>query len=135
MDRPRTILVVEDTGACATTLEIALGQINGLDIQIVSTAEEAQACLDNGGARICAIVTDVHLPRDSGLDLIRWVRSRESSARLPIIVISGDSDPETPAATLQLGANAYFAKPFSPSEVRHKLEDLIDAELKTPPAA
>ncbi|MBI3282365.1 MAG: response regulator [Acidobacteria bacterium] len=125
-----TVLVVEDAGSCATTLEIALARIPGLAVRVVSSAEEARLVLDQGG--VCALVTDVHLPRASGLDLIGWVRARESLARLPIVVISGDSDPQTPAASLRLGADAYFTKPFSPSEVRQKLEDLIYAKPGTP---
>ena len=38
-----------------------------------------------------------------------------------------DTDPETPARALGLGANAYFAKPYSPSAMRKKLEELIHA--------
>jgi DNA-binding response OmpR family regulator len=129
---PRTVLVVDDAGTCAATLEIALAQITGLNVRVVSSAEEARAELDRDTG-VCAVVTDVHLPEASGLDLIRWVRSRERWSRMPIVVVSGDSDPDTPAASLRLGADAYFAKPFSPSEVRRKLEDLIDAETSTPP--
>jgi two-component system chemotaxis response regulator CheY len=129
--RNRTVLVVEDTTLCATMLEIALTQITGLAVRVVGSAKEARLVLD-ADMQVCAVVTDVHLPDASGFDLIRWVRSRDSSARLPILVISGDSDPDTNTIVLKLGANAYFAKPFSPSEVRQKLEDLIDA-APTPP--
>ena len=130
-DEHRTVLVVEDTSLCATMLEIALTQITGVAVRVVGSAREARSLLD-AGLPVCAVVTDVHLPDASGFDLIRWVRSRDSSARLPILVISGDSDPNTNSFVLKLGANAYFGKPFSPSEVRQKLEDLIDA-APTPP--
>jgi DNA-binding response OmpR family regulator len=126
----RTVLVVEDTQLCATMLEIALTQIAGLTVRIVGSAREAKSVLDDGG-QVCAVITDVHLPDASGIDLIRWMRSRASSASMPILVISGDSDPDTNKNVLNLGANAYFAKPFSPSEVRQKLEDLIDAAPRT----
>jgi two-component system, chemotaxis family, chemotaxis protein CheY len=119
-----TILIVEDTAACATTLEIALGQINGATVHVVSSASEAQSVL-RGGAGVCVLVTDIHLPDASGLDLVKWVRSLPSAARLPIVVISGDSDPETPGASLVLGADAFFPKPFSPAVVRQKVEELI----------
>jgi DNA-binding response OmpR family regulator len=122
----RTVLIVEDTIICATMLEIAFGQITGLMVRIVDSAREAQKILE-AGPQVCAVVTDVHLPDASGFDLIRWVRSRDSWATMPILVISGDSDPETNRNVMKLGANAYFSKPFSPSEVRQKLEDLIDA--------
>jgi DNA-binding response OmpR family regulator len=126
----KTVLVVEDTGSCATTLEIALA-IAGLGVMLAGSAEEAHKILEADGA-VCAVVTDVHLPEASGLDLIEWVRARKGRA-MPIVVISGDSDPETPAASLRLGADAYFSKPFSPNEVRQKLEELIHAESSAPP--
>jgi DNA-binding response OmpR family regulator len=127
----KTVLIVEDTDPCATTLEIALTQITGLAVRVVTSTEEAQTVL-NAEAGVCAVVTDVHLPDGSGLDLIQWVRSRVAWSRLPIVVISGDSDPDTNRIVLRLGADAFFMKPFSPSEVRQKLEDLIDA-APTPP--
>ena len=128
----RTVLIVEDTRLCATTLEIALARIIGIGVRVAASAEEARTLLD-AQLDVCAVVTDVHLPDASGLDLIRWMRSRASLARLPIVVISGDSDPETNTAVLRLGADAYFAKPFSPSVVRNKLEDLINAATDAAP--
>ena len=130
-DRRKTVLVVEDTTLCATMLEIALTQISDVSVRIVGSAREAKSVL-NDGFHVCAVITDIHLPDSSGIDLVRWVRARDAWAAMPILVISGDSDPDTNKNVLKLGANAYFPKPFSPSEVRQKLEDLIDASPTRP---
>jgi CheY-like chemotaxis protein len=53
------------------------------------------------------------------------VRAAAGAAHLPIIVISGDSDPRTPERVRRLGADAYFAKPYSPAAVRETLERLL----------
>lgn len=119
-----TILIVEDAASCATTLEIALGQITGASVHVVTSASEARSILGTQDG-VCALITDVHLPDASGLDLVRWVRSQPAASRLPIVVISGDSDPDTPATSLGVGADAFFPKPFSPSVVRQKVEELI----------
>ena len=79
------------------------------------------------GGGICALVTDLHLPLMDGFELIERLRSDSRTARLPIIVISGDSDPRTPERLYRLGANAYFGKPYSPVQVRQKVEQLLDA--------
>ena len=50
---------------------------------------------------------------------------RQRFARLPILLISGDSDPRVPSLALSSGANAWFPKPYSPSAVRRKLEELL----------
>jgi len=119
----RVILIVEDAELCRDTLEVALMEMPDLAVQSVTSAEEALQWM--AANDVCALVTDLRLPRMDGFALIEAVRSRRSS--LPIVVISGDSDPRIPAHVVGLGANAYFSKPYSPSEVRNKLEELIGA--------
>jgi CheY-like chemotaxis protein len=125
----RTVLVVEDTELCRETLELSLTGIPGLALKFVGTAEEALRQLGARGIEsdICALVTDLHLPSMDGFELIEAVRTQPGRLNFPILVISGDSDPRTPARLAGLGANAYFAKPYSPAEVREKLERLLDA--------
>jgi DNA-binding response OmpR family regulator len=118
----RTILVVEDTDLYLDTLEIALAQIPGVDIHMVRTGEEALRCLTD---EICALITDLHLPEMDGFELIEAIRAQPDRLKLPILVISGDSDPATPSRLAALGVDAHFAKPFSPAEVRNRLEHLI----------
>jgi two-component system, sensor histidine kinase and response regulator len=121
----RTVLIVEDTDLCRDALELSLTRIPGLAVRIVGTAEEALRQL--GTEDICALVTDLHLPAMDGFELIEAVRAQPGRAGFPIVVTSGDSDPGTPARLAGLGADAYFTKPYSPSEVRSKLERLLDA--------
>ena len=71
---------------------------------------------------VCALVTDLHLPLMNGFELIEAVRGGPWRSSLPILVISGDSDPRIPTRVAKLGANAFFSKPYSPAEVRHTLE-------------
>ena len=122
---PRTVLVVEDTDICRDALEVALMRVPGVNIQVVATAEEALRQLKT--SEVCALLTDLHLPSMDGFELIEAVRSNPQHSLLPIVVISGDSDPRTPARLADLGANAYFPKPYSPAEVRAILEQLINA--------
>jgi two-component system, chemotaxis family, chemotaxis protein CheY len=121
---PRTILIVEDTQPGRDILEIALMQLPGIDIRSVATAEEALACIASND--ITAMVTDLNLPSMDGFQLIEAVRSRPHGSNMPIMVISGDSDPRTLERLVILGASAYFPKPYSPAQVRQRLEELID---------
>src|ERR1017187_1673814 len=120
----RIVLIVEDTELCRDTLEVALMKLPNLSVQSVTTAEEALEWLDAND--VCALVTDLHLPLMNGFELIEAGRGRPWRASLPILVISGDSDPRIPPRVANLGANAFFGKPYSPAAVRHKLEQLID---------
>ena len=74
---------------------------------------------------VSAIITDLHMPHMDGFELIERVRAAAPVSYVPIIVVSGDSDPDTPGKVRQLGADAYFAKPYSPAAVRDTLERLL----------
>jgi CheY-like chemotaxis protein len=123
----RTVLIVEDAESCATTLEIALLAIPHIHIRVTPTARQALELLASAGGKISALVTDLNMPAMDGFELIERVRADSRTARLPIVVISGDSDPQTPARLYRLGADAYFGKPYSPAQVRQKVEQLLDA--------
>lgn len=119
----RLILIVEDSPTCAETLQIALESMPGIEARVSHSAKAAMALAD--GHDIAAIVTDLHLAHSDGFDLIRRFRAEPRFARVPILLISGDSDPGLPSRALAEGADAFFPKPYSPSAVRRKLEQLI----------
>ena len=117
----RNILIVEDVEICRDALEAALANGSNLKVCSVETAEDALQWLAQNQAS--ALVTDLRLPRMDGFALIEAVRARHVS--LPIILISGESDPNIPAHAERVGASAYFSKPYSPAAVLNKLEELI----------
>src|SRR5579864_375101 len=119
----RIVLIVEDTELCRDTLELALMNLPNLAVRSVKSAEEALEWLDAND--VCAMVTDIHLPRMNGFELIEAVRGKPRREALPILVVSGDSDPCIPAKVADLGADAFFPKPYSPAAIRHTLEQLI----------
>ena len=122
-----TVLIVEDAETCATTLEVAFLGIPGVDVTLVPSAQEALRLLRDEKSSVGALVTDLNMPRMDGFELIERVRADRRLDGLPIIVVSGDTDPRTPERILQMGADAYFSKPYSPVQVRRKLEQLLDA--------
>ena len=121
----RIVLIVDDAEQCAETLEVALFGLPGVDVLAAGSAEAALRVMKERS--ISAFITDLHLPRMSGFDLIRRVREQPDYAHVPILVVSGDSDPGTPEKIRALGADAFFPKPYSPSAVRKKLEALLNA--------
>lgn len=123
----RTVLIVDDCETTATPLEIALASLDNIHILMLSNALEALKILANCNYNVTAVVTDLHLPHMTGLELIDNIRSDSRYATIPIVVITGDSDPSTRINAFQKGANAYFPKPYSPADVRHELERLLHA--------
>jgi len=125
----RLVLIVEDSETCAETLQIALELIPDIEVRSIQNPRAAIALLNEPGSEIVAIVTDLNLDLSAangdGLELIRQLRAEPRFARLPMLLISGDSDPRLSERALAQGADAFFAKPYSPAAVRKKLEQLL----------
>jgi CheY-like chemotaxis protein len=126
MSSPHTVLIVDDSPQMALNLEIALTTGPEFEVQIVASAKEALAVLNQAGCPVHAIITDLEMPRMNGYELIETLRKNPKWATTPIIVSSGATDPDAPARAERLGANAYFAKPYSPMKLRKTLASLLE---------
>jgi len=122
----RQVLVVEDSENSAAMLEIVLSGIPEVTVVMAPSALEAWRILSGDGPSIRAIVTDLNMPRMDGFELIQRIRSDGRLAATPIVVVSADTDPATPERIARLGVSAFFPKPFSPAQVRRKLEQILD---------
>lgn len=121
-----TVLIVEDEDS-VTALEIALAALDGVTVLTSTNASDALQLLRQPSSTIAAVVTDLRLPRVDGYELIRAIRSDRRYAHLPVIVLSGETSPGLPERLRLLGADAFFPKPYSPSEVRRTLKGLLSA--------
>ncbi len=106
------ILVVEDDPAVQRALKrLFAGAGFAVEIQA-----DGEAALDSfHGAAPSAILLDLSLPKLSGKDLCRRVKAEKPS--VPIIVVSASSDVSDKVLLLELGADDFVTKPFSPREL------------------
>jgi CheY-like chemotaxis protein len=102
------ILIVDDEPAISDTLAYAL-QTDGFASECCTLGADALARLDAGGHDL--VVLDVGLPDMSGFDVCRALRRR---SQVPVIFLTARSDEVDRIVGLELGADDYVAKPFSP---------------------
>ena len=107
-----TVLVVEDSRAMQRTLQ-RLFQADALEVQIAS---DGPAGLESFRKQTpTAVVLDLKLPGISVKELCREFKS--IAASVPIVVLSANSEVEDKVLLLELGADDYVTKPFSPKEL------------------
>jgi DNA-binding response OmpR family regulator len=106
------ILVVEDDHAVQKALK-RLFESEGFEIEISSDGKAALDAFHK--AMPSAIVLDLRLPLMSGRDVCREIK--QQAPALPIIVLSAASDVSDKVLLLELGADDYVTKPFSPREL------------------
>jgi PAS domain S-box-containing protein len=120
------ILAVEDDPAGQRLLAAILRRAPGCTHQIAGTLAEARRLIDTTAPAI--LVLDVHLPDGNGLDLLRALRGRSDTARLPVAVITADGSPELRHEALDAGATAFLTKPYDVGALLDTIESLAPAQ-------
>ena len=123
----QTVVIVEDSEDSATTMEMALTSIRGVRVQLFSSAREALMTLFGSPDNVAVLVTDLHMPSMDGFELIELIRNNRRYDALPIVVVSGDNRADTLERVSCLGADAFFSKPYSPKELRCRIESFLGA--------
>ena len=125
MEGARTVLVVDDDDGVRTAVTWAL-EADGFDVLAVGNGLAAMEAIESA-APVLAVL-DLSLPGMGGLDIIRRVRADEARAgtwKLPIIVLSGRDSETDRIVGLDLGADDYLVKPFSPGELAARARSLL----------
>jgi YesN/AraC family two-component response regulator len=73
------------------------------------------------------IITDIVMPKKSGIELIKEIKASTLLNHIPIIVVSAKNSSEDIIEGLNSGANNYLTKPFQPEELKIRVKNLITA--------
>ncbi len=114
-----TILLVEDEHSIGNLIRGYL-QSTGYSVVWVRTGEEALAELDRHTVRL--VVLDIRLPGMDGFDVCRQIRSRSA---VPIVMLTARDEEPDRVAGLELGADDYVTKPFSPRELAARIKAVL----------
>jgi len=118
----KRILVVEDERAIRDMIGFALKKA-GLQYEESADAEHALIAIASNPPDL--VLLDWMLPAMSGADLIRRLRSEEITAGLPIIMLTARVGENDRVHGLELGADDYVTKPFSPRELIARINALL----------
>jgi two-component system, OmpR family, catabolic regulation response regulator CreB len=113
------ILVVEDEPAIADNITYALST-EGFDVSWCPTGGEAMALLDGGG--IALVVLDIGLPDCNGFDLCKAIRK---TSGVPVIFLTARAEEVDRIVGLEIGADDYVVKPFSPRELAARVRAVL----------
>jgi DNA-binding response OmpR family regulator len=118
MDEP-TVLVVDDEPTVTEVVSIYLERA-GYEVIVASDGESALEILE--GQPPDLVVLDLMLPDVGGLEITRWLRARGDT---PIIMLSARREEVDRILGLELGADDYVVKPFSPQELVSRVKAVL----------
>jgi two-component system response regulator RegX3 len=113
------VLVVEDETSYSEALSYVLRK-EGFDVAIAETGPDALTEFDRGGADI--VLLDLMLPGLSGTEVCRAIRLTSS---VPIIMVSAKDTEVDKVVGLELGADDYVTKPYSPRELVARIRAVL----------
>ena len=128
--RERRVLVVEDSRTQAAALG-ALLEGNGYAVTIARSGEEALDLVPQQSFDV--VISDVVMPGIDGFELCRRLKERAAPRVLPVMLLTGQTDPIDIVRGLQAGADNYATKPYDPGELLDRLQrTLSDAGQRRP---
>lgn len=119
----KTVLVVEDSRT-DRLLIASLLQNAGLNVPLADSVTAAERWLADNGVPD-AIVLDIVMPDDTGLELCRRLRADPLTASVPILFCSSKDQEFDQFWALRQGGNAYITKPFDPNELVTKVQKYL----------
>jgi len=118
----KSILLVDDDQEIRELLDIYLTRA-GFHVRTVADGAAFRHALNEQASNL--LILDVMLPDEDGFSLCRWVRQHPRYEHIPIIMLTASSDEADRVIGLELGADDYLGKPFSPRELQARIKALL----------
>lgn len=125
------ILIVEDDEDIAELLSLTFSK-EGWQSRIAGSGEEAMKAISEEAFSAC--VLDLMLPGMDGLAVLRGIRKSREGEELPVIIASARGEDSDVMAGLELGADDYVAKPFSPRVLAARMRAVLRRVAPSGPA-
>jgi two-component system, chemotaxis family, chemotaxis protein CheY len=115
-------LVVDDS---ATMRRILVNSLQRIGFAECVEAEDGLQALEKFDASIGFVITDWNMPRMSGIDLAKALRSHNVARAVPILMVTTRSVREDIVAAVDAGVTSYIVKPFTPQVLKEKIDQIL----------
>ena len=119
----KSILIVEDDITFGMMLKTWLGK-KGFEVSSVSNIARARKHIESQETDL--ILSDLRLPDQDGIDLLKWMNGQDKN--IPLIIMTGYADIQSAVQAMKLGASDYIAKPVNPEELLKKISEALQEE-------
>ncbi|WP_236978120.1 response regulator transcription factor [Membranihabitans maritimus] len=120
MKNQELVLIAEDERIIRRTLQLKLEK-EGFNVLTAEDGQQAIEMLESSDPDI--VVTDLMMPFRNGLEVLEFVKKKESE--IPVIVLSAAGQENIVLDAFNMGASDYITKPFSPNEIVVRIKKLI----------
>ena len=126
----KSILIVEDDITFGMMLKTWLGK-KGFEVDSASNIARAKRCIEAQMPDL--ILSDLRLPDQDGIHLLKWMN--EQHMDIPLIIMTGYADIQSAVQAIKLGARDYIAKPVNPEELLKKMSEALQGKENGKPVS
>ncbi|MBW4564294.1 MAG: response regulator [Mojavia pulchra JT2-VF2] len=118
-----TILIIDDSINVRRFLALTLEK-GGYQVEQAKDGQDALEKLESG-LKVQAVICDIEMPRLDGYGFLGRVKTHDDMKNIPVAMLTSRSSDKHRQLAIQLGARAYFSKPYNEQELLRTLEDII----------
>jgi two-component system chemotaxis response regulator CheY len=122
------VLIIDDSSATRAYIRAALEAEDDMEVTEATSGFDALRILPR--SRFDLLLVDINMPNINGLELISFIRRSETHRETPLMIISTEASERDRARAMQLGANAYLAKPFTADALLTAVRELQAASAR-----
>ncbi|HKU40579.1 MAG TPA: response regulator [Polyangiales bacterium] len=122
------VLIIDDSSATRAYIRAALEAETDMEVTEATSGFDALRILPR--SRFDLLLVDINMPNINGLELISFIRRSETHRETPLMIISTEASERDRSRAMQLGANAYLAKPFTADALLTAVRDLQAASAR-----
>jgi len=124
MDFDMKVLVVDDFASMRRVIKGALKQMG---FTMIIEAEDGNDALKQlKKEEIGLILSDWNMPRMTGIDLLKAVKSDEGLKDIPFVMVTAEGQKDNVVDALQAGVDNYIMKPFTPESLEQKIKKVLE---------
>jgi two-component system, chemotaxis family, chemotaxis protein CheY len=118
------ILIVDDSNFARSSLKHGLVHLKLSNVLEATNVFAAQRLLmddEQVKSPVNLLITDLHMPDQSGFELVRWIRANERIKSMPVIILTSSQDKTEILEAGKLGVSHFMIKPFDNAKLKDKL--------------
>lgn len=115
------ILVVDDMAMMRKFVTKFLKEFGFTDITEAKDGVEAWDFLSAANPQFALVISDWSMPKMTGLDLLKKIRSDSRLGKTPVVMVTAESEQDSVIEAIKAGVTAYVAKPFTADVLKEKL--------------
>jgi len=124
----RRVVIADDDSIITSLVSLRL-ELAQFEVLCAANGEEALALIHESEPVVA--ILDMQMPHKTGMDVLAAIKADPLTSKLPVMMLTGERDPQTVMRAVGAGADDYMVKPFNPDQLFERVSRLVRSSAMT----